>query len=83
MGLMPELHGRCQTVDPNNMKSNSNLISPLNFLNREIEVLIQVFLLVLLDLLFKPLPAINNYNTLVLICAQKDSCSETNKIELL
>ena len=32
--LMPELHGRCQTVCPNNRKCNSSLICPLNILNR-------------------------------------------------
>ena len=31
---MPELHGGCRTVCTNNRKLNSNLISPLNFLNQ-------------------------------------------------
>ena len=31
--LMPELHGRCQTVCPSNRKWNSSLICPLNILN--------------------------------------------------
>ena len=41
---MPELHGRCRTVCPNNRKLNSNLISPLNFLNRTNGSQIRAFL---------------------------------------
>ena len=41
---MPELHGRCRTVCPNNRKLNSNLISPLNFLNQTNGSQIRAFL---------------------------------------
>ena len=42
--LMPELHGRCRTVCPNNRKLKSNLFSPLNFLNRTNGSKIRAFL---------------------------------------
>ena len=41
---MPELHGGCRTVYPNNRKLNSNLFSPLNFLNRTNGSKIRAFL---------------------------------------
>ena len=48
---MPELHGRCRTVCPNNRKLKSNLFSPLNFLNRSNIYQIKAFLSVTSDFL--------------------------------